>query len=46
MRTFEQTTTEQLIRAVKSLMTYSTEAQDYLSTLSKDELRNLICRLA
>jgi len=46
MKTFEQTTTEQLIRAVKSLMTDSTGTQDYLSTLSKDELRTLICRLA
>ena len=46
MKTFNQTTTEQLIKAVQSLMTDATDTQDYLSSLDRDDLRNLICNLA
>ena len=46
MRTFEQTTTEQLIKAVQSLMSDSTDTQDYLNSLSREELGTLICQLA
>jgi len=46
MKTFEQVTTKQLIKTAQSLMTDPTGTQDYLETLSRDELRTLICNLA
>tara|TARA_R110000803_G_scaffold31427_2_gene70107 strand:- start:328 stop:468 length:141 start_codon:yes stop_codon:yes gene_type:complete len=46
MRTFEQTTKQQLIKAAQSLMSDSTDTQDYLNSLNKDELATLICQLA
>ena len=46
MKTFKQTTTEQLIKAVQSLMSDTTDTQDYLNSLNREELRTLICQLA
>ena len=46
MKTFNEVSTEQLIKAVKNLMSDSTDTQDYLETLDRDELRTLICNLA
>jgi len=53
MRTFKQTTTKQLIKAVQSLMSDTTDTQDYhralahyLNSLNREELRTLICQLA
>jgi len=46
MRTFEQTTTEQLIKAVQSLMSDSKDTKDYLNSLNREELGTLICQLA
>ena len=46
MRTFKQTTTDQLIKAVQSLMSDTTDTQNYLKSLNREELKTLICQLA
>ena len=46
IRTVEESTKEQLIRCVQSLMESPEGTRDYLITLEKDDLVTLICRLS
>ena len=45
MKTFNQITKEQLIKSVQNNMKDAEGTNEYLESLSKDELRTLLCQL-
>ena len=45
MTTFNEITKTQIIKTVQNNMTDSEGTQDYLESLTKDELRTLLCQL-
>ena len=45
MKSFNEITKEQVIKSVQNNMTDSEGTQDYLESLTKDELRTLLCQL-
>jgi hypothetical protein len=45
MKNFNEITKKQLIKTVQNNMKDSTDTNEYLESLTKDELRTLICQL-